>query len=105
MSYGLQKLLSQNNRYTLNPNISNEITFYENQLFFTVREPFVSRQTGIDIIGGLLNSTDQLIIESLMPDGGVIFSDGIESDFLQFVSGNTAVVKIAQETAVFVQKK
>ncbi|MDR1483895.1 MAG: hypothetical protein LBT09_03630 [Planctomycetaceae bacterium] len=103
MSHGLQKLLDQKNRH--DQKTVNKITFREDQLFFAVREPFASRQTGINIVGGLLDSSDQLVIESLMPDGGVVFSDGIESDFLPFTSGNTATVKIARETAVLVQKK
>jgi hypothetical protein len=102
MSHGLQKLLNQKNCY--DQKTANKMTFREDQLFFAVREPFASRQTGINITGGLLDSSDQLIIESLMPDGGVVFSDGIESDFLPFASGNTAIIKIAQETAVLVQK-
>jgi hypothetical protein len=103
MSHGLQKLLDRKNRH--DQKTVNKITFRDDQLFFAVREPFASRQTGINIIGGLLDSSDQLVIESLMPDGGVIFSDGIESDFLPFTSGNTATIKIARETAVLVQKK
>ncbi len=32
---------------------------------------------------------------SLMPENGVIFSDGIESDFLEFTSGITATISVA----------
>jgi hypothetical protein len=31
-----------------------------------------------------------------MPENGVIFSDGIESDFLQFTSGMQARVQVAE---------
>ena len=34
-----------------------------------------------------------------MPAHGVIFSDGIESDFLTFNSGAIATIGLAQETA------
>jgi hypothetical protein len=30
-----------------------------------------------------------------MPSGGVIFSDGVEQDFLAFESGTTATINIA----------
>jgi hypothetical protein len=31
-----------------------------------------------------------------MPDGGVIFSDGITADFLNFNAGATATIKLAE---------
>jgi hypothetical protein len=34
-----------------------------------------------------------------MPTAGVIFSDGIESDFLQFNSGSVARVHVGAQTA------
>jgi hypothetical protein len=40
-----------------------------------------------------------------MPAGGVIFSDGIESDFLQFNSGSTVVVRASEEKARLVMDK
>jgi len=38
----------------------------------------------------------------LMPSNGVIFSDGIESDFLKFNSGTIAKIGLANETATLV---
>jgi len=38
-------------------------------------------------------------LESLMPSAGVIFSDGMESDFLQFNSGAIARVRAAEQRA------
>jgi len=38
-------------------------------------------------------------MESLMPTGGVIFSDGIETDFLQFNSGSIAHIRAAERRA------
>jgi hypothetical protein len=37
-----------------------------------------------------------------MPTSGVIFSDGIETDFLRFNSGAVATIGIAPETAKIV---
>lgn len=75
----------------------------ENQLLFAVREPFKSIRTQADISVGLINNQKHLRIESLMPTGGIIFSDGIESDFLQFNSGTIATIGIANETANLVK--
>ncbi|MDP4265699.1 MAG: hypothetical protein Q8941_24480 [Bacteroidota bacterium] len=41
-----------------------------------------------DLNAGLINNKLGLTIESLMPINGVIFSDGIESDFISFNSGS-----------------
>jgi len=72
------------------------------QLMFAVREPFQSKQTQADLVAGIVTADTPLHIESLMPANGVIFSDGIESDFLQFNSGAVATIGIAQEKAVLV---
>ena len=41
----------------------------------------------------------RLMLESLMPSGGLIFSDGIESDYVQFDSGSNATVAAAAQKA------
>jgi len=61
-------------------------------LLFTVREPFPSRSTQVGIVCGQITVNSPLIITSQMPDNGVIFSDGIEADFLEFRSGVRAVI-------------
>lgn len=71
----------------------------ENQLLFAVREPFQSIRTQIGLATGLLSHQQTLIVESLMPANGVIFSDGIESDFIKFNSGSIATIGVASETA------
>lgn len=72
------------------------------RLLFVVREPFVSRHSQASVVAGLVAPAEKLLLESLMPSGGVIFSDGVESDFLQFNSGVTAAVAAAPETAQLV---
>jgi NAD kinase len=74
----------------------------DNELLFAVREPFQSIRTQIGITAGVIKNQNTLTIESLMPTSGVIFSDGIESDFLKFNSGSTATIGIAKETAKIV---
>ena len=72
------------------------------RLLFVVREPFVSRHSQANIVAGILQARQSLELESLMPSGGVIFSDGIEADYLQFNSGSMATIRAAEETAQLV---
>ena len=67
----------------------------EKALAFFVREPFPSRATGTSIQHGKLKS--KLSITSHMNDGGVIFADGIEKDFIAFDWGRTATVKVSEQ--------
>ncbi|MFI2743638.1 sugar kinase [Zhouia sp. PK063] len=71
----------------------------DDQLIFVVREPFMSKvsQTGIGV--GTITGKQKLKIESSMPAHGIIFSDGIEADFLNFNSGSTVEITIAEEKA------
>jgi NAD kinase len=68
------------------------------ELCFCVREPFVSRTSKAGIVFGRLKEKQKLVITSRMPQNGVIFSDGIESDCLQFTSGTIAKIGIADRT-------
>ncbi|MBM9579472.1 NAD(+)/NADH kinase [Leptospira sp. 201903070] len=76
----------------------------EDQLLFAVREPFQSVRTQIGITAGVLTNKFPLTVESLMPAGGVIFSDGIESDYLKFNSGMIATIGVSKESATLVLK-
>ncbi|MGA2648598.1 MAG: hypothetical protein ABSF15_28275 [Candidatus Sulfotelmatobacter sp.] len=69
------------------------------RLLFVVREPFVSRHSSARLIAGIVEKQQSLDVESLMPTGGVIFSDGVESDYLQFNSGAIVRIGAAQERA------
>lgn len=71
----------------------------EERLFFVVREPFVSRHSQASIVAGALLAKAPLTLESQMPNGGVIFSDGIEADHLDFNSGAIADIRVAPEKA------
>ena len=77
----------------------------DNELLFAVREPFQSIKTQTGITTGIIKPQNSLTIESLMPTSGVIFSDGIENDFLKFNSGPIATIGIAKETAKIVMKE
>ena len=72
------------------------------ELRWVVREPFASRATGASIVAGRLRGNEQLELESHMPTNGVIFSDGVEQDFLQFNSGAIAHIGLADVSAQLV---
>ena len=44
---------------------------------------------------GKITPDEPLTLVSQMPENGVIFSDGIEADFLQFNAGTRATVVVA----------
>lgn len=67
------------------------------RLKFAVREPFVSKSSDAGIVYGELDANTTLTLISEMPDGGVIFSDGIESDFLTFCSGSVAAISLSDK--------
>lgn len=67
------------------------------RLVFVVREPFASRATRISNVAGVIASGRELVIESKMPSGGVIFSDGVEADALTFESGAIARIGAAKQ--------
>jgi hypothetical protein len=67
------------------------------QLVFVVREPFVSKTSNAALVCGYVTPDVPLVIHSEMPEGGVIFSDGVESDFLTFNSGATVTISMAHK--------
>ena len=95
MAYGVTSLFEKN----LKPK---KPKLKDNELLFAVREPFQSIRTQTGITAGILKNQSTLTVESLMPTSGVIFSDGIEADFLKFNSGSVATIGIAKETAKIV---
>lgn len=66
-------------------------------LCFTVREPFPSKTTQASIVFGRITSKEPLVLVSQMPEQGVVFSDGIEHDFLEFRSGTRATISLAEK--------
>lgn len=70
----------------------------EPRLAWFVREPFPSVFTQTGFRHGELARDERLILVSDMGEGGVVFADGIESDRLDFLSGQTVTVGIASGT-------
>ncbi|MGO4580063.1 sugar kinase [Cupriavidus sp. 2TAF22] len=73
------------------------------RLVFAVREPFPSRASQATLVYGEIPRGEQIVLRSLMPEAGVIFSDGIEADFLQFNAGTEARIGVAQRRGQLVQ--
>lgn len=74
----------------------------EDKLVFVVREPFPSRSTRTEIVYGKLTETDTFKILSKMPGNGVVFSDGIETDAIEFNSGTEITIQIAPKKGILV---
>ena len=66
-------------------------------LRFAVREPFPSKASGAKLVFGEINAKKPLSLSSRMAENGVIFSDGIEADFLDFNSGAKAIITLAEK--------
>jgi len=80
------------------------MSWEEQRLLFIVREPFVSRQSQAGLVAGEIAGGTKLTLESQMPSAGVIFSDGVEADRLEFNSGAIATIGIAPEKANLLTK-
>ena len=74
-----------------------QLQWEERRLLFAVREPFQSQVSKVNIAAGFIDQGEFLKLESHMPENGVIFSDGMEWDFLEFNSGITAQISISEK--------
>jgi len=74
----------------------------DRSLLWAVREPFISQTSQAGLVMGSITEGEELVVESLMPSGGVIFSDGVESDFLEFNGGTIARLTVAAQRAKLV---
>lgn len=73
-----------------------EIAPEERRAAFFASEPWPSRTSGCDIAAGEIAEQRQLSVLSRMNEGGVIFADGIEQDFLPFDWGTQAQIALAE---------
>jgi NAD kinase len=71
-------------------------------LHYFVREPFPSRTTGASLVSGRIPANSEFTVVSGMAEHGVIFSDGIEADFLSFNAGTRATIGIAERQGLLV---
>lgn len=68
-------------------------------LAWVVREPFKSKVSSANMVVGKIEEGVSLGIESLMSERGVIFSDGIEADALEFNTGSIVSIRVADQVA------
>lgn len=73
-----------------------------NYLYFSVREPWPSKTTSASITFGKITKGNSLELVSQMPENGVIFSDGIENDFIEFNSGTLVEISVADKEGYLV---
>lgn len=66
-------------------------------LRYAVREPFPSQTTGTDLIYGEVTQATKMTVSSLMAGDGVIFSDGMVNDFIEFNSGAIASLQMSSQ--------
>lgn len=86
----------------IKPQQGKRLPWDADHLYFSVREPFPAKTYGTSIVIGKITRGQPLKILSQMPENGVIFSDGIESDFLQFNSGIEATISVAEKRGYLV---
>ena len=72
------------------------------RLRFAVREPFPSKATQAGLVYGEIAGQERLTLRSLMPENGVIFSDGVEADYLDFNAGMEASIGVAERVGQLV---
>lgn len=67
----------------------------DNKLVFFVREAFSSVSTSSALVQGVISRGEELEIRSEMNNGGVVFGDGIESDYIPFDWGKKLKVSVS----------
>ncbi len=85
--------------FGVEPSGSQARAWEDPNLVFAVREPFVSRTSAAQVVYGTIGPGETMTVESQMPEGGVIFSDGVEKDYLSFNSGAVASIGLSPRKA------
>ena len=67
------------------------------QLIYAVREPFPSKSSQASLVYGTITPEKPLQLSSHMAENGVIFSDGVEADYVAFNSGTHATIRISDK--------
>ncbi len=81
------------------------IKWGEKKLSFAVREPYPSNVTRTEIVLGTINKGDKFVLESKMAEKGVIFSDGMEADAIDFNAGTRVSIGIADKRGCLVRAR
>ena len=67
-----------------------------------MREPFPGKASAASLVAGRIGARANLTLVSAMAENGVIFSDGIEADYLEFNAGITVEVGVAEKRGYLV---
>lgn len=92
-----QSSLAEKNNFLLP-----DLNWDSRTLIFSVREPFPSKSSQVACVFGEIKEEKPLQLISRMPEHGVIFSDGVESDFLVFSSGMQVEISVADRRGYLV---
>lgn len=94
---GALEVASRISGQTLSHQYFQKLSWDADMLYYTVREPFPSKTSATSLVFGAITPATPLKLISQMSEAGVIFSDGIERDFLEFNSGTQATITLAEE--------
>ena len=72
------------------------------ELTFQVREPYPSRFTQAELVYGKVTDGESLVLTSSMSENGVVFSDGIFEDAIEFNAGMEIRISVAEQTGKLV---
>lgn len=75
------------------------------ELRYFVREPFATATTGTTMTTGRIVEKEHIKIQSHMPRKGVIFSDGIEEDYIEFNAGTKVDIYLAKHQIKLIRRK
>lgn len=75
----------------------NPLNWDDDRLIFSVREPFPSKHSQTGLVYGSITPDRPMVLHSQMAQGGVIFSDGVEADYLTFNSGASVTITLARK--------
>lgn len=67
------------------------------ELYFYVREPFPGRAQSVEVIFGKVETGRPLSLFSDMAEKGILFSDGMEDDFIAFTAGLEVRIGVAEQ--------
>ncbi len=79
-----------------------QVAWNANYLYYSVREPFPSKHSSTNSVFGKITVDQPMRVVSHMPQKWIIFSDGIEKDFLDFNSGMEATISLAKKKGLLV---
>jgi len=88
--------------HVIPPTNGGRLNWDTNHLVYSVREPFPSIATQTSIVHGVFTDDDPLRITSQMASNGIVFSDGVEADYLEFNSGAELTLSTAPEKALLI---